>query len=78
MKPVVDRLSQEYKDKLDFFVYADLNSYPTGADFATQHSVSAVPTMVFVSKDGHELTRVVGAQPESTMRQLMDQAVAQK
>jgi len=67
MKPVVDRLGQQYSQRMEWLVYFDLNSDAQAGAFASEHGVSAVPTMVLVAADGTEVMRWVGAQPEEIL-----------
>ena len=75
MKPVVDRLQTEYADRIDFYVYGEVNSDPAGSQLANDHGVTAIPTMMIVASDGTETSRIVGARPESEMRAQLDAAL---
>ncbi len=74
MKPVVDRLEQEYSGAIDFYVYPDVNADAEVGQLADAHGISAVPTMVLVAKDGTEIDRIVGSLSESDFRARLDQA----
>ncbi len=76
MKPVVDRLRRRYEGRIDFMVYADMNTDPDASDYARQQGVEYVPTSVLVSPTGEELERWVGAQPEGTVSAAFDSALA--
>lgn len=76
MKPVVDGLQQQYAGKVDFVVYADLDSDAAAGAFASRQGVSAVPTTMLVAPDGTELRRWVGSQPAEALSAAMDQALA--
>ena len=72
MKPVVDRLQGDYVNRVDFLVYADVNSDAEASEFANRQQVSAIPTMMLVSADGTEIARWVGSQSEVSLRQALD------
>ncbi len=71
MKPVVDRLEQEYEDTVTFKVY-DVDKSQEGADLMRSYGAQYVPTFVFVSSDGAEAGRLVGEVAESEMRSKLD------
>ena len=68
MKPVVDGLEASYSDRLDFVIYADVNSEQDVSVFAQDKDVEYVPTMMLVSPDGVELNRWVGAVSEGELK----------
>ena len=74
MKPVVDRLAQQYEGDVGFMVYDNLSADQRAAAFATEHGVRAVPTMVLVSAGGQELERWVGAVPAERLSASLDAA----
>ena len=74
MKPVVDGLQVSYSDKLDFVVYANVNSEQSVSEFADDKGVQYVPTMMLVSADGVELNRWVGAVAEGELKMAFDEA----
>lgn len=65
---MVDGLEREYLGEVDFVVYGSLYSDPAGSEFARQHGVSAIPTMVLVREDGTEYDRWVGVQSAASLR----------
>jgi protein-disulfide isomerase len=72
MKPLVERLSKEYADKVETRVYVD-NENPTGNALAEQLGVQYVPTFVFVNADGTLSGQVVvGGVDESVLRERLD------
>lgn len=76
MKPVVDGLSQRYGDKIEFKIYAEVNSDPEGNKLAGEHGVNGIPAMMLVAPDGTEEKRWVGGQPESELTGAFDDAAA--
>lgn len=74
MKPVVDRLTPEYADAMEFYVYPELSADPKASAFADEHGIRAIPTMVIVSAEGEELDRIIGAVPEAELRSRLDAA----
>jgi thiol-disulfide isomerase/thioredoxin len=71
MKPVVDRLEQEYEGKVEFRLY-DVEKSQEGQDLMRQYGAQYVPTFVFLNSDGTEADRVVGEASEEDMRAILD------
>ncbi len=72
MKPVVDRLAQQYKGKVEFRRYVDSGD-PVGDKLSTEFNVQYVPTFVFVNADGSVSGQpIVGGVDESVLRQRLD------
>ena len=71
MKPVVDRLSEEYEGQVEFRLY-DVDASEEGAQLMREYGVQYVPTFIFVGSDGVEVDRAVGEVSEDQMRQLLD------
>tara|TARA_B100001250_G_C19659372_1_gene726337 strand:- start:104 stop:415 length:312 start_codon:yes stop_codon:yes gene_type:complete len=65
LKPVMEKMSEEFKDKAKFF-YADIDEAATNS--AAQDAVRGVPTVV-VKKKGQETMRFVGGMAESKVRE---------
>jgi len=76
MKPVVDGLQSEYAGRIDFEVFADLNSDRAGSVLARGQGVTAVPTMALVAPGGAELSRWVGSQPAEELKAEFDESLA--
>jgi len=74
MKPVVDRLANEFSGTVEFIVYADTSADPGAGELANEHGITAVPTMVLVTPDGTEVDRVVGSLPEADLRDKLSEA----
>ena len=68
LKPVMSKLSDEYKDKVNFY-YADIDekALNTATSIA---GVRGVPTVV-VYKKGVEVARKIGGVPEGHMRDFL-------
>ena len=72
MKPVVDRLAQQYKGKVEFRRYVDSGD-PVGDKLSAEFNVQYVPTFVFVNADGSVSGQpIVGGVDESVLRQRLD------
>ena len=67
LKPIMEKLSEEYKDKVNFY-YADIDE--KAINTSTSASVRGVPTVV-IYKKGVEDARKVGGVPESHMREFL-------
>tara|TARA_B100001758_G_C17801909_1_gene300084 strand:- start:3 stop:320 length:318 start_codon:yes stop_codon:yes gene_type:complete len=68
LKPIMEKLSEEYKDKANFY-YADIDE--AAMNTATSAAVRGVPTVV-VYKKGVEVDRKVGGLPESQMKEFLE------
>ncbi len=71
MKPVVDRLSQEYEGRVEFRLY-DVDKSEEGTQLMRQYGAQYVPTFVFLNSDGSEADRAVGELSEDQMRRMLD------
>ena len=65
--PVMEKLSDEFKDKANFY-YADIDE--NAINSASAAGVRGVPTVV-VYKKGQEIARKVGGLPEQQMREFL-------
>ena len=71
LKPVMDKISDEYKDKANFY-YGDIED---GAiNTASAAGVRGVPTVI-IYKKGVEVSRKVGGVPESHKKQFLDENI---
>ena len=59
--PVFDALKEEYAGKVNF-VSIDVDKYPHDA---RRFGVEAMPTFVFLDREGNEVERIVGADPDA-------------
>jgi len=71
MKPVVDRLEQEYAGTVEFRVY-DVDKSQEGAELMRSYRAQHLPTFVFVNTDGSEAGRLVGEVAESEIKAKLD------
>jgi thioredoxin 1 len=56
MKPIMERLSAEYKGRLEV-IFIDVRSYP---GMKRRFRVYAIPTLVFLDRNGREFHRHIG------------------
>ncbi len=71
MKPVVDRLEQQYKGKVEFKRF-DVDNSAEGNQLMGQFNAKYVPTFVFLNKDGSVSTQKVGETSETDMKKALD------
>jgi len=71
LKPVMDKLSDEYKDKATFY-YGDIEDGAINTGSAA--GIRGVPTVILYKK-GIEVARKVGGVPESHMKQFLDENI---
>ena len=68
LKPIMEKLSEEFKDKANFY-YADIDD--NAIQTASDANVRGVPTVV-VYRKGEEVARKVGGLPEQQMREFLN------
>ena len=71
LKPVMDKLSDSYKDKANFY-YADIEN--GGINTGSVAGVRGVPTVV-IYKKGIEVDRKVGGVAEGDMKEFLDKNI---
>lgn len=71
MKPVVDRLKQKYKGKIEFKLY-DVDKSAEGSQLMQQFNAQYVPTFVLVNRDGTVSQLKVGETPEAELSAALD------
>ena len=71
LKPVMDKLADEYKDKAGFY-YADIED--GGINTGSAAGVRGVPTVI-IYKKGIEVDRKVGGVPESNMKEFLEKNI---
>ena len=71
LKPVMDKLSDSYKDKAKFY-YADIET--GGINTGSAAGVRGVPTVV-IYKKGIEVDRKVGGVAEGDMKEFLDKNI---
>ncbi len=69
--PIVEELSQEYKEKVNFFkMNTDEN-----ANVPTQHGIRSIPSLL-IFKGGELKGTVVGFRPKSDIKKRIEEALA--
>ena len=71
LKPIMDKLSEEYKEKCNMY-YADIEN--DGINTGSVAGIRGVPTVILYKK-GIEVARKVGGVPESHMKQFLDESI---
>lgn len=71
LKPIMDKLAVEYKDKANFY-YADIED--SAINTASQAGIRGVPTVIIYRK-GQEIDRKVGGVPEVVMKEFLDNSI---
>ena len=71
LKPIMDKLAVEYKDKANFY-YADIED--SGINTGSAAGIRGVPTVIIYRK-GQEINRKVGGVPESVMKAFLDESI---
>ena len=71
LKPIMDKLSEEYKDRAKFF-YADIED--SAINTASGAGIRGVPTVIIYRK-GQEVDRKVGGVQEGNMREFLDNSI---
>ncbi len=71
LRPILDKLSDEYKDKANFY-YADVED--GGINTGSAAGIRGVPTVI-IYKKGVEVDRKVGGVPESHMKEFLDKNI---
>ena len=71
LKPVMDKLAEEYKDKCSMY-YADIED--SGINTGSAAGIRGVPTVI-IYKKGIEVDRKVGGVPESHMKEFLEKNI---
>jgi thioredoxin 1 len=71
LRPIMEKLSEEYKDKGNFY-YCDIEN--DAINTGSSAGVRGVPTVV-IYKKGIEVDRKVGGVPESHMKEFLDKNI---
>lgn len=72
LKPIMDKLSEEYSDKNFFMAYADIED--GGINTGSAMGIRGVPTTI-IFKWGVEVDRLVGNPGEKTVREFVSKNV---
>ena len=71
LKPVMDKLSEEYKERGNFYI-TDIED--SGINTGSSAGIRGVPTVI-IYKKGVEVDRVVGGVPENNVREFLDKNI---
>ena len=71
LKPVMDKLSDEYKEKANFYI---TDNEDAGINTGSAAGIRGVPTVI-IYKKGQEVSRKVGGVPESHMKEFLDENI---
>ena len=71
LKPVMDKLSDEYKDRANFYI-TDIED--SGINTGSAAGIRGVPTVI-IYKKGVEVDRKVGGVPESQMKEFLEKNI---
>ena len=71
LRPVMEKLSEEYKDRANFY-YGDIEDGAINTGSAA--GIRGVPTVI-IYKKGVEVDRKVGGVPESHMKEFLDKNI---
>ena len=71
LKPVMDKLSDEYKDRANFYI-TDIED--TGINTGSSAGIRGVPTVI-IYKKGVEIDRKIGGVSESHMKEFLDKNI---
>ena len=71
LKPIMDRLALEYKDRANFF-YADIEN--AAINTASAAGIRGVPTVI-IYKGKTEVDRKVGGVSEADMKEFLDNSI---
>ena len=74
MKPVVDRLKEQYKGKITFYRW-DPSVDQQGNDLANKLKAEYVPTFVFFNAKGEKVDMIVGGVEEAALKAKLDALV---
>ena len=71
LKPVMDKLSDQYKDRANFYI-TDIED--AGINTGSAAGIRGVPTVI-IYKKGVEVDRKIGGVPESHMKEFLDKNI---
>jgi thiol-disulfide isomerase/thioredoxin len=75
MQPIVNRLREEYGDKIVFARY-DIDA-PASAEYEDKYRITGVPTFVVLNAQQDEISRISGGFPYSDMKEKLDKFVTE-
>jgi thioredoxin-like negative regulator of GroEL len=71
MKPVVDRLRQEFDGEVAFTL-VNMDADPQASSLGSEYAIRFVPTFVFLDSKGDEVEQRVGAIDEDVLRDALE------
>jgi len=71
LKPIMDKFSEEYKDKANFY-YCDIEN--DAINTGSSAGIRGVPTVI-IYKKGIEISRKVGGVPQGHMKEFLDENI---
>ena len=71
LKPVMEKLSEDYKDRVNFYI-TDIEN--DGINTGSAAGIRGVPTVI-VYRKGQEISRKVGGVPESHMKKFLNETL---
>ena len=71
LKPIMDKLSDEYKDRANFYI-TDIED--SGINTGSAAGIRGVPTVI-IYKKGIEVDRKTGGVPENMMKEFLDKNI---
>lgn len=69
MQPIMDEIEKEYAGQVKVVFY-DVWT-PEGQPYAEQYGIQAIPTQVFLDKDGNEFHRHMGYYPKEEIEKIL-------
>lgn len=70
MAPMLDRVTQEYGDQVEFIkVDSDLGS---SEDLMAEYDIRSIPTLVLLDEKGQVVGSLIGQQSESKLRDFIE------
>ncbi len=71
MQPILEEIAEEYKGQVEVVFY-DLKT-PEGKPYIQEYQIRAIPTQVFLDKDGNEYFRHLGFFPKEEVVKVLQQ-----
>lgn len=71
MQPILEEIAEEYKGQVEV-VFHDLKT-PEGKPYVQEYQIRAIPTQVFLDKDGNEYFRHLGFLPKEEVVKVLQQ-----
>ena len=71
MKPVVDRLREEFEGRVEFRI-VNFDQDANANEEADRFGVRFVPTFIFLDSDGEQVDMRVGSLAEEELRELLE------